>query len=124
MGSFFSELSAALGEVSQRGLGGHSFAITVLLLYGLYIYSTKNRSGISVDRASDNIYYLGLLFTLASLAYSVLILLSKGIDTKKTSGNAVLVLSLLPDFGLALFSTIAGIFGRIVLQQLPMTNGC
>ena len=114
---FFRIVGGTAGGVTAWDWAAILFAITVLLLYGVYIYSTKNRSGISVDRASDNIYYLGLLFTLASLAYS-LILLSKGIDTKKTTGNAVLVLSLLPDFGLALFSTIAGIFGRIVLQQL------
>lgn len=118
IGIFFLRIvGGTAGGVTAWDWAAILFAITVLLLYGVYIYSTKNRSGISVDRASDNIYYLGLLFTLASLAYS-LILLSKGIDTKKTSGNAVLVLSLLPDFGLALFSTIGGIFGRIVLQQL------
>ena len=100
------------------GLGGDFFAVAVLLFYGLYIFSTKNRSGVSVDRASDNIYYLGLLFTLASLAYS-LILLSRGVTANADTGrNSSLVLSLLPDFGLALFSTIFGIFGRIVLQQL------
>jgi len=114
---FFRIVGGTAGGVTAWDWAAILFAIIVLLLYGLYIYSTKNRSGISVDRASDNIYYLGLLFTLASLAYS-LILLSKGIDTKRTSGNSVLVLSLLPDFGLALFSTIAGIFGRIILQQL------
>ena len=36
----------------------------------------------------------------------------------QTGKNSVLVLSLLPDFGLALYSTIGGIFGRIVLQQM------
>ena len=92
------------------------FAITVLIGYGLYIYFSKNRSSVSIDRASDNIYYLGLLFTLASLAYS-LVLLSKGFNPE-SGRNSGLVLSLLPDFGLALFSTIFGIFGRIVLQQM------
>ena len=36
----------------------------------------------------------------------------------KEEDEGIQVLSLLPDFGLALFSTIAGIFFRIFLQQL------
>ena len=44
--------------------------------------------------------------------------LSVGINVKETGKNSLLVLSLLPDFGLALFSTIGGIVGRIVLQQM------
>ena len=100
-----------------------AFAILIIVLYIFYIQSTQNRSSISVDRASDNIYYLGLLFTLTSLAYS---LVKISIFTSEASvtttdltglrGNRIL--TLLPDFGLALFSTIAGIFGRIYLQQL------
>ena len=127
---FLAFLGGLAGIFLLRWLGGSTkgitvwdwaaifFAVAVLLFYGLYIFSTKNRSGVSVDRASDNIYYLGLLFTLASLAYS-LILLSRGVTANVDTGqNSSLVLSLLPDFGLALFSTIFGIFGRIVLQQL------
>ena len=82
------------------------------MLYTVYIWVTKNRSGVSVDRASDNVYYLGLLFTLTSLAYSLIKL------TFFDMTKSMLVLSLLPDFGLALFSTITGIFGRIILQQM------
>ena len=37
---------------------------------------------------------------------------------EKQEADGIQVLSLLPDFGLALFSTIAGIFCRILLQQL------
>ena len=113
----FRLIGGSAGGVTGWDWAAIFFAITVLFLYGMYIYISKDRSGVSVDRASDNIYYLGLLFTLASLAYS-LVLLSKGVDVKETGKNSVLVLSLLPDFGLALFSTIGGIFGRIVLQQM------
>ena len=93
------------------------FAVAVLVGYGMYIYLSKNRSSVSIDRASDNIYYLGLLFTLASLAYS-LIQLQKGFKGVEAGRDSDLVLNLLPDFGLALFSTIVGIIGRIVLQQM------
>lgn len=98
-------------------------ALGVILLYALYISMTTNRSSMSLDRGSDNVYYLGLLFTLASLAYSLIKLsgilhdpVSNVDGTEiRTSG---FVINLLPDFGLALFSTIAGIFGRIILQQM------
>ena len=98
-------------------------AIGVIALYAIYILRTTNRSSMSLDRGSDNVYYLGLLFTLVSLAYS-LIKLSVVLNAPvlnvdgtqvRTSG---FVINLLPDFGLALFSTIAGILGRIILQQM------
>ena len=88
-------------------------AIAVILAYTLYIGMTRNRSGISLDRGSDNVYYLGLLFTLSSLSYSLIKLSLFGISEREEN-EGVQVLSLLPDFGLALFSTIAGIFFRIV----------
>ena len=93
-------------------------AVGVIFGYVWYINKSKNRSGVSVDRASDNVYYLGLLFTLASLAYSLTKLSMSDNMTKEGIASARQVLTLLPDFGLALFSTIAGIFGRIYLQQM------
>jgi len=92
-------------------------AISIIIAYVSYIALTKDRSGISVDRASDNVYYLGLLFTLTSLAYS-LIKLSVYASQEAGVATSKNIITLLPDFGLALFSTIAGIFGRIFLQQL------
>lgn len=92
-------------------------AVLVIIGYVTFILLSKNRSGISVDRASDNVYYLGLLFTLSSLAYSLVKLSFFGMSGEGVA-SAKQVLTLLPDFGLALFSTIAGIFGRIFLQQM------
>jgi methyl-accepting chemotaxis protein len=90
-------------------------AVGIIILYCIYILKTKDRSGLSVDRASDNAYYLGLLFTLVSLSIS-LIKLATTFNSESTETYST-VLILLPDFGLALFSTIAGIMGRIFLQQ-------
>jgi len=92
-------------------------AVVVIAAYVTFILTSKNRSGVSVDRASDNVYYLGLLFTLSSLAYSLIKLSFFGMSGEGVA-SAKQVLTLLPDFGLALFSTIAGIFGRIFLQQM------
>ena len=94
------------------------YAITIIVLYVLYIYLSTDRSSISVDRASDNIYYIGLLFTLTSLAYSLIKLSAYSPATAGPGATSDQIISLLPDFGLALFSTIAGIFGRILLQQM------
>ena len=90
------------------------FAVLVIVSYTIYIALTKNRAGISVDRASDNAYYLGLIFTLFSLSLALIKLASDGEDP----GRQIDVLALLSDFGIALFSTIAGIICRIILQQL------
>ena len=100
--------------------GGHNVssiiavltAVVIILLYALFIWQSRERSALSVDRASDNAYYIGLLFTLWSLGLSLINL------SAVTSEAGRLVLAVLPDFGLALGSTIAGIFARVMLQQL------
>ena len=92
-------------------------ACVILTSYFAYILITKERSGVAVDRGSDNIYYIGLLFTLISLAYS-LYKLSSGIDSGPVTDRSDKVLSLLPDFGIGLFSTILGMGFRTALQNM------
>ncbi|MDP7453111.1 MAG: hypothetical protein QGE95_12670 [Arenicellales bacterium] len=95
-------------------------SVGVIIAYTIYILISTDRSSISLDRAGDNAYYLGLLFTLISLVYSLWkvseIALAAG-DGTGVVRSADRVLSLLPDFGLALSSTIAGIFARVIVQQ-------
>lgn len=90
-------------------------AMGVIAAYTIFVWQSRARTALSIDRASDNAYYIGLLFTLVSLGYS-LIKLSAVAGGTVEQGS--LIISLLPDFGLALGSTIAGIFARIILQQL------
>jgi archaellum component FlaC len=94
-------------------------AVGVIISYTAYILFSKDRSSISLDRAGDNAYYLGLIFTLISLGYSLWKL--AGISVTGADGgtdqSAERVLGLLPDFGLALASTIVGIFCRVFVQQ-------
>lgn len=72
-------------------------------------YWTNNHDS---NRAGDDLYYLGLLFTLVSLIYALLNLFifdSAGDLEERTY-------DLIGNFGIALFSTVAGILGRILLQ--------
>lgn len=99
-------------------------SVTVIVLYTFYIVKTPDRTGISLDRAGDNAYYLGLLFTLLTLVYSLYKVagIVSGFDVSQVGdeisvrpGNRVI--RLLPDFGLALMSTVTGIFCRVLVQQ-------
>ncbi len=111
-GSLFLEHSVASGVLDWTVVG---LVLLVIVCYTLFIQGTNPRSGASVDRASDNVYYLGLLFTLCSLAYALWRLALADTPGLAQSRFAI---ELLDDFGLALSSTIAGIFARIYLQQL------
>lgn len=82
---------------------------TLMLLYAAYVLMTA-RLSMSLDRAGDNLYYLGMLFTLVSLSFSLFQVVSK-------VGDASVVFSLIPAFGVALVSTILGMFLRIFVQQ-------
>ncbi len=78
---------------------------TAIVLMGIYVFfvtlvpATKLRT----DVAADNVYYLGFLFTLTSLAIAL------SID------NADAILA---NFGVAIISTLIGIAARVGLNQL------
>jgi methyl-accepting chemotaxis protein len=59
------------------------------------------------ERAGDNVYYLGFLFTLVSLALALY-----GFESQ-TEGRGHLI----ADFAIALATTIAGVLGRVWLSQ-------
>lgn len=79
--------------------------MTAIMLMGVYVFfvtlipATKLRN----DVAADNVYYLGFLFTLTSLAVAL------SID------NADAILA---NFGVAIISTLIGIAARVGLNQL------
>lgn len=95
-----------------------SLVIGVIVLYGLIVWVTP-RLRLRLDQAGDNAYYLGLLFTLISMAYA---LHSVATDVSTVDVDSGLPAStterIIADFGVALGSTIAGIFIRIFLQQI------
>ena len=93
--------------------GGVTAAILACLaIAGLWrhYYQTEE---LDRNRAGDNLYYLGLLFTLISLAYVLVTLFIVG------SGDEfdLKVHGLVGNFGIALTSTIFGILARIFLQS-------
>jgi len=109
-GNFFLNLLIAL------------IAVRFIISYGLIILKQLNLIGNQLDRSSDNAYYLGLLYTLFSLAYS-LIKLTFQFDAEGSLANSGSILNLLPDFGVALLSTIAGIGMRVWMQQFNNDPG-
>lgn len=99
-----------IGVLSFRSLGfgilvTSAFTLTVMTLY-MFSGVTK-KFIIRPDVLGDNLYYLGFLFTLVSMAYS---LYSLGV--RKSDINAIL-----ENFGLAISTTLYGLALRVFFNQ-------
>jgi len=88
----------------------------------MFLYATVvilvPRLRVRLDQAGDNAYYLGLLFTLVSM---VIALIEFETITGGETGPAIITSgpnNILSNFGIALASTITGIFLRVVLHQM------
>jgi len=79
----------------------------LLVVYIGYVWFTK-RYQLNGDRAGDSVYYLGFLYTLLSLGLSLAQFVWAGMSAREIVGN----------LGIALFTTIVGLAGRVVLTQL------
>lgn len=89
-------------------------AIVICLVGYAIVVAKVPRLRVRLDQAGDNAYYLGLLFTLASMAFALYDFgqkIESGADDKSTA-------VILSNFGIALASTIVGIFLRVVLHQM------
>ena len=85
-------------------------AIAAIGLLGFYYWK---QTDVDSHQAGDDLYYLGLLFTLVSLSIALgqLFVWNPGVELEaRTHG-------LIGNFGIALFSTVVGIVGRILLQD-------
>ena len=91
------------------------FAAGVII--ALTIYYILNDKTIGEEKG-DNVYYLGLLFTLISLMFSLLEIFKPHANVAGSVIIAQNIENLLPNFGTALISTIVGIAGRIIVQNL------
>jgi hypothetical protein len=83
-------------------------AVLLMLIYGLLAFRFK-RVRMRPDRLGDNFYYLGFIFTLASLSAALL-----QIQIQKNAS----IDDLLGSFGIALFTTIVGVAGRVLFVQM------
>lgn len=90
--------------------------LTMVGYAGVVVYTP--RLHLRLDQAGDNAYYLGLLFTLVSMAFALYgfgsVVASGGPQEGDRSGAQYII----ANFGIALASTIAGILLRVVLHQM------
>ncbi|MEL1249081.1 hypothetical protein [Aurantiacibacter gilvus] len=80
-------------------------AIALMILYA-YLVSSKGVGKLRADQAGDNCYYLGLIYTLSSLAYAIF--------TFDPSETATVIVQ---GFGVALATTILGLILRVFFNQ-------
>jgi hypothetical protein len=81
-------------------------AVCFMVVYGLIAYNIP-AVRFRLDRLGDNFYYLGFIYTLASMA-AALIQLRESIQIEPILGS----------FGIALITTIVGVAGRVMLVQM------
>jgi hypothetical protein len=81
-------------------------AVVLMVAYGFAAFQFR-RVRLRPDRLGDNFYYLGFVYTLASLSAALL----------QLRGGAKIE-ELLGSFGIALFTTIVGIAGRVLFVQM------
>ena len=87
-----------------------SVVIAVAAVAALGVYSRHH--ALEPHQAGDDLYHLGLLFTLLSLILALIQLFIM----KSTEDLTARTNQLIGNFGIALFSTVAGILGRILMQ--------
>lgn len=97
------------------GVSGLPVAIGAVGLIGLYalIAGLAGWFATEPDRLGDNCYYLGFLFTLASLSAALIT-----VEQQPRAMRGDLIEALIGSFGVSLLSTVAGIALRAVFLQL------
>ena len=104
-------LAGSVGMILLRSLGfgviyAVIFAALVMLIY--ILTGATKKYLMRPDLLGDNIYYLGFLFTLVSLAYTLY----------KYSSNENEVEVIIQNFGVALATTLLGLVGRVYFSQV------
>jgi methyl-accepting chemotaxis protein len=94
--------------------------VGLVVLYSVVMLVVK-RLRLRLDQAGDNAYYLGLVFTLCSMASALWEIGQRVGGNAPSSASAAE--AVIGDFGLALFTTLAGIVCRIVLHQMRRDPG-
>jgi hypothetical protein len=94
-----------------------TLAIVICMFAYAIVVVRVPRLRVRLDQAGDNAYYLGLLFTLTSMAFALYEFRSASLTDAGVSGRAGAE-QIIANFGIALASTICGIFLRVVLHQM------
>jgi hypothetical protein len=89
------------------------FSAGMILLYVIFTLFS-GRTQIEPEMVGDNCYYLGFLFTLTSLAFTLTELAGAEDAVSRTD----MIGKVISGFGVALSSTIMGVFLRVVLMQV------
>ena len=79
----------------------------LIVAYGFLLWD-RELGRPKFDHAGDNLYYVGFLYTLISLAVSLYLFTSDGYTEEIVRG-----------FGVALSSTVFGLIGRVFVNQSP-----
>lgn len=105
-----------------RNVGVHQIIITAVIILVMLFYAMivarVPRLRLRLDQAGDNAYYLGLLFTLASMAVALYDFSTSQLDASAGMAAESDAKRIIGNFGIALGTTIAGIFLRVVLHQM------
>jgi hypothetical protein len=120
---FFGAFTSGLVAYSVlRGLEVHqgfqTAAVVFVLSTDAVVVAVVPRLRVRLDQAGDNAYYLGLLFTLMSMAVALYDFGAIALDRPGASSGRSGAETIIGNFGIALASTIAGIFIRVVLHQM------
>ncbi|WP_054007831.1 hypothetical protein [Cypionkella psychrotolerans] len=107
------------GGVALKLLGVHpfvaaTFSAAVLTIYAVLAYATTSLR-LEPEVIGDNSYYLGFLFTLTSLSVTLYFVVEAGADKR-----AELIPEVISGFGVALVSTIVGVFIRVLMMQFRL----
>src|SRR5688572_15578865 len=99
------------GQLSQTAA-----IVSTMFLYAGAVAKVP-RLRVRLDQAGDNAYYLGLLFTLISMAVTLYEFRGTALGEAGAPARSG-VEQIIANFGVALASTIAGIFLRVLLHQM------
>ena len=117
---FVTIFAAKLGVLGQppivEGIVASAVGVVIMMLY--VAHQKRDRSESEQPRLGDEVYYLGLLYTLTSLCAALvsLYLLDGGEQQTLEDRTDEMIGS----FGIALLTTMAGIVMRMPLQRLGM----
>lgn len=112
-------LIGVLGGIALKVLGFHpfvtaAFSAGVLAGYAVLAY-TGTALRLEPEVIGDNSYYLGFLFTLTSLSVTLYFVIEAGAEDR-----ARLIPEVISGFGVALVSTIMGVFIRVLMMQFRL----